>query len=159
MALARDPRVDEHDLSSLATVATGGAAVPPGSLREASDRLDALVSEGYGITEATCMVSGPLGRPSTPGTAGWLVRGTEVRVVDPETGEDLPDGEPGELLVRSPQIMEGYHGLPEETAATLDDGRLDAHGRPGGDPARRPARDPRPPEGAHQGGRRVRRAR
>jgi acyl-CoA synthetase (AMP-forming)/AMP-acid ligase II len=66
------------------------------------------------------MVSGPLGRPSTPGTAGWLVRGTEVRVVDPDTGEDLPDGEPGELLVRSPQVMEGYHGLPEATAATLD---------------------------------------
>jgi acyl-CoA synthetase (AMP-forming)/AMP-acid ligase II len=117
---ARDPRVDEHDLSSLATVATGGAAVPPHLLNEASARLDALVAEGYGITEATCMVSGPLGRPSTPGTTGWLVRGTEARVVDPETGADLPDGEPGELLVRSPQIMEGYHGLPEETAATLD---------------------------------------
>jgi acyl-CoA synthetase (AMP-forming)/AMP-acid ligase II len=117
---ARDPRVDEHDLSSLATVATGGAAVPPHLLREASARLDALVAEGYGITEATCMVSGPLGRPSTPGTTGWLVRGTEARVVDPETGADLPDGEPGELLIRSPQIMEGYHGLAEETAATLD---------------------------------------
>jgi acyl-CoA synthetase (AMP-forming)/AMP-acid ligase II len=48
-ALARDPRVDEHDLSSLTTVATGGAAVPPGSLRAASDRLDAMVCEGYGI--------------------------------------------------------------------------------------------------------------
>jgi acyl-CoA synthetase (AMP-forming)/AMP-acid ligase II len=119
-ALARDPRVDEHDLSSLTTVATGGAAVPPGSLREASARLGAMVGEGYGITEITCMVSGPLGRPSTPGTAGWLVRGTEVRVVDPETSEDLPDGQPGELLVRSPQLMEGYHGLPEETAATID---------------------------------------
>jgi acyl-CoA synthetase (AMP-forming)/AMP-acid ligase II len=120
-ALARDPRVDEHDLSSLATVATGGAAVPPESFRAASARLDAMVAEGYGITEATCMVSGPQpGRPSTPGTTGWLVRGTEVRIVDPDTGEDLPDGEPGEALVRSPQVMEGYHGLPEATAATID---------------------------------------
>jgi acyl-CoA synthetase (AMP-forming)/AMP-acid ligase II len=141
---ARDRRVDEHDLSSLATVATGGAAVPPGLLREASARLDALVAEGYGITEATCMISGPLGRPSTPGTAGWLVRGTEARVVDPDTGADLPGGEPGELLVRGPQVMVGYHGLPEETAATIDadgwmrtgdlvairpDGQLEIHDR------------------------------
>ena len=71
------------------------------------------------MTEATCTISCPLGEPSTPGTAGWLVPGTEARLVDPATGADAPHGEPGELWVRGPQVMDGYHGLPEETAATI----------------------------------------
>jgi acyl-CoA synthetase (AMP-forming)/AMP-acid ligase II len=119
-ALAGDPRIDRHDLSSLCTVATGGAHVPAESALQASARLDAVVREGYGITEAACTVSGPLREASTPGTAGWLMPGMEGRLVDPETGEDLPNGGPGELLIRGPQIMEGYHGLPDETAATID---------------------------------------
>jgi acyl-CoA synthetase (AMP-forming)/AMP-acid ligase II len=120
-ALAHDPRIDRHDLSSLCLVATGGAHVPAESELQASARLGALVREGYGITEAACTVSAPLRDPSTPGTAGWLVPGMEGRLVDPETGEDLPNGGPGELLIRGPQIMEGYHGLPEDTAATIDE--------------------------------------
>jgi acyl-CoA synthetase (AMP-forming)/AMP-acid ligase II len=64
-------------------------------------------------------ISAPLGRASTPCTVGWLVPGTEARIVDPQTGEDVPDGEPGEAWIRGPQVMEGYHGLPEETAACL----------------------------------------
>jgi acyl-CoA synthetase (AMP-forming)/AMP-acid ligase II len=120
-ALAYDPRIDRHDLSSLCLVATGGAHVPAESALQASARLGALVREGYGITEAACTVSAPLSEPSTPGTAGWLVPGMEARLVDPETGEDLGGGEPGELLIRGPQVMEGYHGLPEETAAAIDE--------------------------------------
>ena len=45
--------------------------------------------------------------------------GTEARLVDPETGADAEPGEPGELWVRGPQVMQGYHGLPEDTAAVL----------------------------------------
>jgi acyl-CoA synthetase (AMP-forming)/AMP-acid ligase II len=119
-ALARDPRVDEHDLSSLATIATGGAAIPPHLISEVRARLGVVMAEGYGITEATCTVAGPLGRPNTPGATGWLVPGMEARIVDPETGEDAPDGEPGEILLRGPQIMSGYYGRAEETAATID---------------------------------------
>jgi acyl-CoA synthetase (AMP-forming)/AMP-acid ligase II len=78
------------------------------------------MAEGYGITEATCTVAGPLGRPNTPGATGWLVPGMEARIVDPGTGEDVPNGESGEILLRGPQIMAGYHGRPEETAATID---------------------------------------
>jgi acyl-CoA synthetase (AMP-forming)/AMP-acid ligase II len=119
-ALAWDPRIDRHDLSSLCLVGTGGAHLPAKSALQASARLGAVVREGYGITEAACTVSAPLSEPSTPGTTGWLVPGMEARLVDPETGEDLPEGGPGELLIRGPQIMEGYHGLPEETAQTID---------------------------------------
>jgi acyl-CoA synthetase (AMP-forming)/AMP-acid ligase II len=118
-ALASDPRVDEHDLSSLRVVVTGGAHLGPGIEELVTERLGCLARQGYGMTEATCTISAPLLRPSTPGTAGWLAPGTEARLVDPQTGADASDGEPGELWVRGPQVMEGYYGLPDETAAIL----------------------------------------
>lgn len=118
-AMADDPVVDEHDVSTLRTAVTGGAHLGPEVEERASARLSCLARQGYGMTEATCTISAPLGRPSTPGTAGRLVPGTEARLVDPETGADVACDEPGELWLRGPQIMEGYHGLPEETAATL----------------------------------------
>ncbi|MEN3282225.1 MAG: hypothetical protein V7607_3365 [Solirubrobacteraceae bacterium] len=118
-ALADDPRVDEHDLSSLGVVVTGGAHLGPGAEARVSERLDCLARQGYGMTEASCTISAPLQRPSTPGTVGWLAPGTEVRLVDPDTAADVDDGGPGELWVRGPQVMEGYHDLPDETAATM----------------------------------------
>jgi acyl-CoA synthetase (AMP-forming)/AMP-acid ligase II len=118
-ALADDPRVDDHDLSSLRVVVTGGAHLAPGAEARLSERLDCVARGGYGMTEATCTISAPLQRPSTPGTVGWLAPGTEARLVDPDTGADVEPGEPGELLVRGPQVMEGYHGRPEATAELL----------------------------------------
>jgi acyl-CoA synthetase (AMP-forming)/AMP-acid ligase II len=119
-ALADDPRVDDHDLSSVRLVVTGGAHLGPGAEARISERLDCLARQGYGMTEATCTISAPLLQASTPGTVGWLAPGTEVRLVDPDTGHDVGPGEAGELLVRGPQVMQGYHRLPEETAAILD---------------------------------------
>jgi acyl-CoA synthetase (AMP-forming)/AMP-acid ligase II len=116
-ALAADPAVDDHDLSSLCTIVTGGAHMHPDVEEALSARLGCMARQGYGATEATCTIAAPLTRASTPATAGWLMPGTEVRLIDPETGADAEPGEPGELWVRGPQVMEGYHGLPEETAA------------------------------------------
>jgi fatty-acyl-CoA synthase len=55
-------------------------------------------------------------------TAGRLLDGMEARIVDPETGVDVPDGTPGELLVRGPACLLGYHGDPEATATALAGG-------------------------------------
>jgi acyl-CoA synthetase (AMP-forming)/AMP-acid ligase II len=118
-ALATDPRVDDHDLSSLRMVITGGAHMHPDVESMLSERLGCVARQGYGSTESTCTISAPLGGPSTPATAGWLMPGTEARLVDPKTGADAEPGEPGELWVRGPQVMQGYHGHPEATAATL----------------------------------------
>jgi acyl-CoA synthetase (AMP-forming)/AMP-acid ligase II len=84
-----------------------------------SERLRCMARQGYGATEATCTIAAPLLRPSTPATVGWLMPGTEGRLIDPETGVDAEPGEPGELWVRGPQVMDGYYGLPEDTAATI----------------------------------------
>ncbi len=118
-ALAVDPRVDEHDLGSLRLVVSGGAHIGPDVERAISERLGCMARQGYGATEATCTISAPLGGPSTPGTAGWLMPGTEARLIDPATGADVDPGEPGELWVRGPQVMQGYHDRPQATAAAI----------------------------------------
>jgi acyl-CoA synthetase (AMP-forming)/AMP-acid ligase II len=118
-ALAADPTVDEHDLGTLELVATGGAHLETGVEERLSQRLGCPARAGYGMTEATTTVSAPLVHASTPGTVGWLMPGTEGRLVDPETGADVGADEPGELWIRGPQVMEGYHGLPDATAASL----------------------------------------
>ena len=118
-ALASDPGVADRDLSSLRIVVTGGTHVPAAVEQALSERLGCLARQGYGTTETTCTISAPLLGPSTPGTVGWLVPGTEARLVDPETGAEAEPGEPGELWVRGPQVMQGYHGMAEDTAAIL----------------------------------------
>jgi acyl-CoA synthetase (AMP-forming)/AMP-acid ligase II len=124
-ALATDPRVDEHDLRSLRLVISGGAHIGPDVEEAISERLGCLARQGYGATEATCTISAPLGRASTPGTAGWLMPGTEARLVDPATGAEAEPGEPGELWIRGPQVMQGYHDRPQDTAdAITSDGWL-----------------------------------
>jgi acyl-CoA synthetase (AMP-forming)/AMP-acid ligase II len=118
--LATDPRVAERDLSSLLLVTTGGAHVPAQAEHSLSERLGCVARQGYGMTECTCTISAPLIRPSTPGTVGWLVPGTEARLIDPDTGADAERGEPGELWVRGPQTMAGYLRRPDATAAMID---------------------------------------
>ena len=120
-AIADDPSAGRHDTSHLELLATAGAHVPAAVERRASRRLRALARQGYGMTEATTMISGPmgLGRPGEPGTVGWLAAGTEARLVDPDSGRDVPPGRPGELWVRGPQVMAGYHDDPEATAVAI----------------------------------------
>lgn len=118
---AADPRVERHDTSSLALLATAGAHVPAAVELAAGRGLGTLARQGYGMTEATTMISGPmdLDRPGDPGTVGWLAAGTEARLVDPDSGRDVPPGRAGELWIRGPQVMAGYYDDPDATAATI----------------------------------------
>jgi acyl-CoA synthetase (AMP-forming)/AMP-acid ligase II len=81
----------------------------------------AVVRLGYGLTETTAIVTAP-DRELTvaPGSVGRAMPGTELRVVDPQTGADLGPGERGELWVRGPQTMAGYLHRPDATAAMVD---------------------------------------
>ena len=82
------------------------------------------IAEGYGLTETSPVVSfNPLDDRARPGSIGIPVPGCDVLVVD-DDGKPLPDGEPGELIVRGSQVMRGYWQRPEETAATIRNGWL-----------------------------------
>jgi long-chain acyl-CoA synthetase len=99
-------------------------AIMPAAVTEAFERLaEVPLLDGYGITETSTMVTmnWPTGqRP--PGSCGLPLPGCAVRLLDPRTGTDVNQGEDGELIVRGPQVMLGYHNRPKDTAEVLRDG-------------------------------------
>lgn len=102
----------------------GGAALHPLVAERWEKTTGSVIAEGYGLTEASPVVSfNPLSGIRKPGSIGLPLPGTEMRLVD-EEGNVAPDGEPGELLVRGPQVMQGYWNSPEDTSNTLRDGWL-----------------------------------
>jgi acyl-CoA synthetase (AMP-forming)/AMP-acid ligase II len=141
LALARHPVVDRYDLSSLRYIGCGAAPLGREVEDECAERLGCFFRQGYGMTEATASIAIPMvAEPElhVSGQAGILVAGTEVRVVHPESGEDLGTGGIGEIWIRGPQLMDGYLGRPDATAETIDAdgwlhsgdiGRVDADGR------------------------------
>jgi long-chain acyl-CoA synthetase len=80
--------------------------------------------EGYGLSECSpVLMANPVAANRVPGTVGLPLPGTECRVVDPdEPTNDVEPGQPGELVVRGPQVFSGYYGKPEETEAVFVDG-------------------------------------
>jgi long-chain acyl-CoA synthetase len=82
------------------------------------------IAEGYGLTETAPLVSfNPLDDRAKPGSIGVPVPGCDVLLVD-DDGKPVPEGSPGELIVRGPQVMRGYWQRPDETAATIRNGWL-----------------------------------
>jgi len=138
-ALARDPAVSRYDVSAVEAVVSGGAPVSPELQAEAAGRFPgAMIGQGYGLTETSAVIPVPDRAGMLPGSVGRLAPGTELRLLDPDTGRDARPGEPGELCVRGPQVMAGYLGRPEATAQMLgaggwlrtgDLGRVDPGGR------------------------------
>ena len=112
-------------LDCLEIVVSGGAGLP-GEARTAFAKVsDAIVAEGYGLTEASPVVCcAALRVPSKPMSIGQPVPGTDIRFIDIETNEPARLGERGELQVRGPQVMLGYYENPEATKEVFMDGWL-----------------------------------
>ena len=131
-ALLQDPEFTADHFSSFTSVYSGGAAISPtaeANFRKATGR---QVHNAYGLTETTSpMTLTPFGAPSpvdeTSGalSVGVPVPSTIVRIRD-EDGKDLPLGEVGEIVADGPQVVAGYWGKPEETAASLPGGALNS---------------------------------
>jgi acyl-CoA synthetase (AMP-forming)/AMP-acid ligase II len=122
LALAKHPLVDEFDLSSLEVMGCGAAPLSAELEVACEKRLGCRMAQGYGLTETSCnthrVTNDLVGQMS--GKVGPLVPNTECRIVDVATGEELPVGEPGELLIRGPQVMKGYLNNPQATARAID---------------------------------------
>jgi len=122
LALAKHPLVDEFDLSSLEFIGSGAAPLSAEVEEACAKRLGCRIQQGYGLTETsptTHRVTDDLaGRMS--GEVGPPLPNTECRIVDVATGEDVAAGEPGELLIRGPQVMKGYLNKPQATALAIN---------------------------------------
>lgn len=124
-------RCDPDQMSSLSWVVCGAEKLPE-RLREAfREKFGLSPMEGYGTTECAPVVSVNVPDYESPGfvaggfkhgSIGRALPGITVKTVDPDTGHELPPGEPGLLLAKGPNIMKGYLDLPEKTAKVLHDG-------------------------------------
>ncbi len=124
VAWASMPNIRDYDLSSVRYVASGAAALPVKVLETFQAVSGVPISEGYGLTEASPVVTtNAAGTVVKPGTVGPAIPGMEVRVVD-EAGNEMPRGQMGELICRGPNVMLGYWNKPQATAETIRDGWL-----------------------------------
>src|ERR1700733_10235113 len=125
MGLLRSPLFDQVDLSALKYCPSGGAPCPEDLHREWLKRTGCPVLEGWGMSEGAPFCLNRYDGQRKLLSVGNPVPETEVEVVDLETGKRvLPMGEAGEVRVRGPQMMLGYHNKPEETAYALRDGYM-----------------------------------
>ena len=121
VGLMNHPEFSQLDFSQLKATISGGTALQEETARRWEDMTGCRISEGYGLTECSPVVSiNPLGEAARPGTAGLPLPSTHVRFVN-EEGQDVPQGEPGELCVKGPQVMKGYWRRAEETSKVMFD--------------------------------------
>jgi acyl-[acyl-carrier-protein]-phospholipid O-acyltransferase/long-chain-fatty-acid--[acyl-carrier-protein] ligase len=122
---------DAADFGSLQLVMVGAEKLPERLARAFEEKFGIRPVEGYGCTECSPVVAGntrdfraagirQVG--SRQGSIGRPLPGVSVRIVSPDTGQPLPPGQAGLLLVRGPNVMRGYLGQPEKTAEVLRDG-------------------------------------
>lgn len=123
ISLLRSPAFDQHDLSSLQQVFYGASIMPVPVMQELRERLPgAQTFNCYGQSEIgpLATVLRPEEHDARPASAGRPVHNVEIRIVDTEMN-DVPPGVAGELVHRSPQLLVGYWGKPEETKEAFDD--------------------------------------
>ena len=122
--LAARPGDVQPDTSSVRFAVCGAAPASAELLTRFEDRYGFPIVEGYGLSEATCgSTINPLAGPRKAGTVGIPFPGQELRIIDGD-GKELPPDADGEVVVRGPNVMRGYLGRPDDTAAVIIDGWL-----------------------------------
>ncbi|SMH32658.1 long-chain acyl-CoA synthetase [Rathayibacter oskolensis] len=120
-ALARASERHEIDLRGIRFAISGAMGLPVATVDRWERASRGLLVEGYGMTESSPVALGnPVGPTRRPGTVGVPFPSTEIRLVDPaDPSVDRGAGESGELLLRGPQVFQGYWKRPDDTAETL----------------------------------------
>jgi long-chain acyl-CoA synthetase len=127
-ALINTPDISKYDLSSIKFCISGASPLPPEVQKKFMELTGGVLVEGYGLTEASPVTHAnpldPTMETVKIGSIGLTWPDTEAGIMDKETGELLPFGDIGELVIRGPQVMKGYWNMQEETDAVLKDGWL-----------------------------------
>jgi malonyl-CoA/methylmalonyl-CoA synthetase len=135
--LLEDARFDRDLVAHFRLFVSGSAPL----LAETHKQFEAVtghrILERYGMTETNMNTSNPYDGERRAGTVGFPLPGVELRITDAETGEEVPDGDVGQIEVRGPNVFKGYWQMPEKTAAELrengffitgDLGKIDGEG-------------------------------
>jgi long-chain acyl-CoA synthetase len=115
---------EKFDTATLELCVSGGSAMPVELMRSFEDAFGCKILEGYGLSESSPVAS--FNRPDRerkPGSIGIPIEGVEMKVVD-DDGNEVPQGEVGEIVIRGHNVMKGYWNKPDETGDTLIDGWL-----------------------------------
>ena len=122
------PGVEDTDFSTLRAILYGASPITDSVLSKAMETFGCEFIQVYGLTETTGAITqldpeyhDPVGNPKLLRSCGKPYPWVEMRIVDPETGEDVPDGSVGELWTRSPQNMKGYWANEAATRAAIDE--------------------------------------
>jgi long-chain acyl-CoA synthetase len=125
VALSNLPDIDRYDFSSLKGIFVGAAPLTQAIKDDFEAKTGGRMIEGYGLTEAvTAIMANPYKGKHKLASIGIPFSDVEAKIVGIDDGEDLPPGELGEILIKSPTMMLGYHNLLEETADALREGWL-----------------------------------
>jgi fatty-acyl-CoA synthase len=116
---------DRYDLSSLVTIGGGGAAMPQAVAQRLWEQFALRYIEGYGLTETAAPSHSNPPDATKQQCLGIPIIGCDARVIDPQTLQEMPPGETGEIVMRGPMIFQGYWKQPEATARAFMD--LDGH--------------------------------
>ncbi|MDP7443844.1 MAG: long-chain fatty acid--CoA ligase [Candidatus Bathyarchaeota archaeon] len=126
--LINQPDISNYDLSSIKFCISGASQLPREIQNKFMDLTGGVLIEGYGLTEASPVTHANPLDPTLEtvkiGSIGFAWPDTEAGIMDTKTGELLPYGDIGELVIKGPQVMKGYWNMPEETADVLKNGWL-----------------------------------
>jgi long-chain acyl-CoA synthetase len=118
-ALVNHPRAKELG-QIVGIMNSGGAPLPAALIKKAND-LNIFIVEGWGMSEVTSLgINNPYMGVKKPLSIGLPLVDTDIKIVDSETGQEVPLGQPGEIHIKSNLIMKGYWNEPEETAKMID---------------------------------------
>lgn len=126
IGLLNHPDLKKYDLSSITACISGSAPLPVEVQQSFEEVTGGKLVEGYGLTESSPVTHSNFlwNRPRVKGSIGVPYPDTDAAIISLETGEPLPSGDIGEIVVKGPQVMKGYWNRPDETAETLKDGWL-----------------------------------
>lgn len=113
------PDAKDFDLSHVRLITSGSDRLPDEVFTGFQQTFGHTLLERYGMTETGMNCSNPLHGERRMGSVGLPLPGVEVRIVDPETGDMLPDGEIGDVQLRGPNVFKGYWRQPEKTSESF----------------------------------------